>query len=369
MIPDKKLKLEKGMYQEAIKVGLPFNVWLEKHLVEQYQMEPTIYEEQQMTNFQKFFFRRELKKQGKEIPADGFEIALKMAGIRAFGVNTDRVSKFFVSSDTTILFPEYISNRVYAAAMRSALWPELVAETTTITGLDFRKMMLDDTEAQRQTSRRSRGAEFPRKKFTVGKELTRLAKYGIVLEIDYEAIAESPINFFGLVVERVGAQIGIDETDDCIYNMVNGDGNSNGLTSANTVETGTTATIVKRDIINFSGELDAPYQLDKFVGPKDYMHAYKDALSDMTNPSAQWGVTGMTLPQGYEWDRGAVDTAGDRFYGVDSRFAMGAVTNDSMALTETDKIISRQTTETVISKRIVFPVLDTNAIGCLDIEH
>jgi len=369
MIPDKKLKLEKGMYTEAIEQHLPFNIWLEKHLVDQYQMEPTYYEQQEMSNYQKFMYRRQLQKQGKEVPMDGFEIALKMAGIKAFGVNTDKVEKFFVNSDTVILFPEYISNRVYAAAMRSAIWPQLVAETTTITGLDFRKVMLEDTEAQRQTQRRSRGAAFPKKRFTTGKELTHLEKYGVELEIDYEAYYDSPINFFGLVVERVGAQIGIDETDDLIYNAVNGDGNSNGLTAGNTTTTTTTATIVKKDIIKFKAELNAPYEIDKFVGPKSYLIEYWDALSDMTNPSAQWGATGMTLPQGYEWDRGAVNTAGDRFYGFDTRFAMGYVTNDAFAMTETDKIINRQTVTTVISKRGVFPVLDTNAIGCLDIEH
>ena len=369
MIPDKKLKLEKGMYAEATKVGLPFNIWLEKHLVDQYGMEPTIYEQNEMSNYQKFMYRRELKKQNKQIPMDAFEIALKMAGIKAFGVNTDRVEKFFVNSDTTILFPEYISNRVYAAAMRSALWPQLVAETTTISGLDFRKIMLEDTEVQRQTSRVARGAIIPKKTFTTGKELTHLEKYAVDLEIDYEAIYDSPINFFGLIIERVGAQIGIDETDDMIYNAVNGDGNSNGLTAGNTVETGTTAIIVKKDIIKFKAELDSPYEIDKFVGPKTYLIEYWDALSDMTNPSAQWGATGMTLPQGFEWDRGAVSTAADRFYGFDSRFAMGYVTNDAMAMTETDRIINRQVTSTVISKRGVFPVLDTNAIGCLDIAH
>ena len=369
MIPDKKLKLEKGMYLEATKAGLPFNIWLEKHLIEQYDLEPTVYENQGMGNFQKFMYRRQLAKNNQPIPMDGFETALKMAGIKAFGQNTDKVEKFFVNSDTTILFPEFISNRIYAAAMRSALWPQLVAETTVISGLDFRKIMLSDTEGQRQTGRTGRGATFPKKTFTTGKELTSLEKYGVELEIDYEAIYDSPINFFGLIVERVGAQIGIDETDDLIYNAVNGDGNSNGLTAGNTVETATTAVIVKADIISFKAELNSPYAIDKFVGPKAYLIKYWDALSDMTNPAAQWGATGMTLPQGYEWDRGAVSTAADRFFGFDSRFAMGYVTNDALAMTETDRIINRQVVTTVISKRGVFPVLDTNAIGCLDIVH
>jgi hypothetical protein len=97
------------------------------------------------------------------------------------------------------------------------------------------------------------------------------------------------------------------------------------------------------------------------------MRKFWDALSDMQNPAQQWGMTGMTLPRGYDWDRDVVTA--DRFYGVDSKRAIGYVTNDAAIMTETDKIISKQEVETVISKRCKFHVIDQDGIGCLDIEQ
>ena len=365
--PDKLKKLEKGMLDQAAKDGLPIVPWLEKHITtpEGGEFEKTPY--YGMSNFDKVIYREQLRREGKEIPADALEILLAIHGIKAYGSSTDKVEKFFQNADTVVLFPVYISNQIYATALRAGLVDTFVAETTTIKGLDFRKIYLEDAEKDRQMAITARGGEAPQKHFKVKKETVYLVKYMISVVFDYESIYDTPLNLYNTSLARIGEQFAIDETDDLVYALINGDGNSNGLQSAQTVTTVTSTAIEKLDIIGLKSSLPVPYELDVFVGKKAYMRKYWDALSDMQNPAQQWGMTGMTLPRGYDWDRDIVTA--DRFYGVDSKRTVGYVTNDTAILTETDKIINRQLVETVISKRSKFHILEKNAIGCLDIEH
>lgn len=360
----KKINPEIGMYNEAANKGLSFSTWLEDyHVVQGY--DPTIYKG--LSNSERVALKKTLKAQGKEVPLSAYEMLLADADIKAFGAITDTISKFFQNSSTVALFPEFMSNRVYAGAIRASLVPRLIAETVIIQGFDYRKVYLDDTEAERQTAQVGRGAEIPEAHMSVSTQLSSLKKYGRTLKFDYESVENTPLNLYGQALMQVGDQIGVDETDDVIYALINGDGNSNGLQSAQTVTTTATTVISKLDIIKFASALPAPYQLDVFVGKKAYMQVYWDTLSDMQNPAAQWGMTGMQLPVGLEWDRSVVTS--DRFFGVDSRRTASYVTNDTVLMTETDRIINKQQVMTVFTKRSNIAVIEKNAIGCLDIEH
>lgn len=352
------------MYDEAANKGKSFSGWAEDHIVEQGN-EPTIYKG--LSNFEIFALKRQLKAAGETVPLTAYELLLQQEGIRAFGEHTDFVSKFFESAGATVLLPEFIANRVYAGALLSSIVPQFVAATQVINALDFRKLYLEDTEPDRQLGKSGRGGEFRRIQIKVGKQNVALKKYGAILDFDYEVVSMAPINLYSVVLQRIGTQIGIDESDDMIYAWINGDGNSNGLEAGQTVETTTSGAITKLDIINLASALPQPYKLTKFVGKKTYMRLFWDALSDMQNPAAQWGQTGMTLPLGIEWDRSVVTA--DRLIGVDPNLACTYITNDAMTLQETDRIIAKQQIETVISKRSAFDIIDQDAIGCLDVVH
>ena len=357
--------LEKGIYTEATKAGLPLDVWMENQIgkTEWGGFEDTIYKGKAACEV--YEMRKNLKRKGDFIPATAFEMALSAAGIKAYGARTDTVSKFFANSTNLVLFPFYVQNQIYTGALQASLVPELIANTVVITGNDYRKIYLVDSEGDRQLSRSSRGGQATVKHFRVNKQDQSLEKYMIELDFDYEVIEDSPLNLYAASLQKVGAQIGIDETDDVIYALINGDGNSNGLESAQTVAITVSGAVEKADIINFASALPLPYKLRKFVGKKTYMRMFWDALSDMTNPAAQWGMTGMTLPIGYEWDRTIVTS--DRFIGVDPELGVQYLTNDTAVMTEVDKIINKQQVRTVVSKRSKMSIIDQDAIGALDI--
>ena len=364
-----KLKsVEMGMYQQASKDGLPFKVWLEKYITkpEGGSFERTPY--YGLSNLETFMLRRKMRREGQVVPMTAYELALAAHDIKAFGSQTDTVEKFFANSNTQTLFPEFIGTRIYTGAVVASIWQYFMQETVNITGLTFRKVYLNDTEGERKLGRAARGSEFRKVHFSVGKETVNLEKYGVELDFDYEVIYDQPLNLYGKELEKVGKQIGVDETNDMLYTLVNGDGNSNGLESAQTVSVTTTTQISKLDIIGLATACPMPYQLNVFAGPTAYMRKYWDALSDMTNPNLQKAEIPIPLPMGYRWDSGQLSSVTDRFYGVDSSQAMSYVTNDTMLLTETDRIITKQQVVTVVSKRGVFTVNTQDAIGCLDIE-
>jgi len=360
-----KINLEVGMYQEAASKGLPFSVFIEDHAVKEWGWEPTIYDGKCM--LERNAIRRSLKAEGKEVPLTHFEKLLGEFGIRAYGYQTDNVSKFFQNANVATLFPEYISNRIYAGQLMAALIDPFLAETIVIQGLEFKKIYLEDTEVQRNLVRATRATEFGRTRINVAEQSVKLAKFGRILEFDYEVIQDSPLSLYNIALQRVGQQFGISMTDEMIYVLLNGDGNSNGLESAQTKTTATSGTISKKDVITFNRALPAPYKLDNFVGKKTKLIDYDDTMSDMTNPNAQWGQTSISLAKAHEWDRSVVTS--DRFIGVDSRYAIGLVTNDTVMMTETDRIVQKQTVEAVVSTRFSYNVIDQDAIGCLDIDH
>jgi len=366
---DKLKKLEMGMHQEAASTGKSFGVWFEDYIQtpEGGGFEKTIYDG--LSNFEVIQLRRKMHAAGEVIPPRAVELALEAQGVKAFGMHTDTVSKFYQNADTVVLFPWYLSDRIYSGAIVAGIWDKFIMETVIISGLDFRKIYMDDTEGDRQMGRSSRGGEFRKARFATSKQQVSLEKYGIELTFDYEVIYDTPLSLFAKSLEKVGKQIGVDETNDMLYTLVNGDGNSNGLESAQTKTTVTTNYIEKRDIITLAAACPMPYNLSVFCGPTPWMIHYWDALSDMTNPVGQKAEIGIPFPAGYRWDSGQTLSVTDRFYGVDKSTAMAYVTNDTMNLTETDRIINKQQTQTVISKRGVFTVHEQDGIGCLDITH
>ena len=357
----KKLtKLEKGIYSDAAKSGKPLSSWLEDFITteEGGGFEPTPYKG--LTQHEVLQKRKALRASGQDVPPTAFEMTLHANGIKAFGAYTDTVGKMF-EANGAVLFPEFMQNRVYAGKIQASIVPHFISETIVIKGLNYHEVYLGTTEGDRQTGKTARATEFPRKRIEVNERSVALDKFGINLVFDYESIQDTPLNLYGATLKQVGLQLGVDESDDLITKLVAN------LDSGNVETTEATGVIEKKDIIKLAAALDLPYQLKVFVGRKNYMIAFWDALSDMQNPATQWGQTGMVLPQGYAWDRDPVTA--DRFIGVDPDTTATLITNDVVMMTETDRIISKQVIETVLSTRSKFNITDTAGIGALDIEH
>ena len=71
---------------------------------------------------------------------DAFSRQLKRFDIKVKGRNSDCVEKFFQSSNSAALFPEYVSRAVMQGMERADILTNLVATVTDIEGMDYRSI-------------------------------------------------------------------------------------------------------------------------------------------------------------------------------------------------------------------------------------
>ena len=84
---------------------------------------------------------------------DAFSRQLKRYDIRVSGRGSDCVEKFFQTSNSAALFPEYVSRAVRQGMERADILPNLVATVTDIEGMDYRSIVSAPTDDERRALR------------------------------------------------------------------------------------------------------------------------------------------------------------------------------------------------------------------------
>ena len=69
---------------------------------------------------------------------DAYQRQLKRFDIKVSGAGSDTISKFFKTTDSAALFPEYISRAVQQGLEEEDILPKIIAATTNIDALDYR---------------------------------------------------------------------------------------------------------------------------------------------------------------------------------------------------------------------------------------
>ncbi len=80
---------------------------------------------------------------------DAFSRQLKRYDIRVSGRGSDCVEKFFQTSNSAALFPEYVSRAVRQGMERADILPNLVATVTDIEGMDYRSIVSAPTDDEK----------------------------------------------------------------------------------------------------------------------------------------------------------------------------------------------------------------------------
>ena len=113
---------------------------------------------------------------------DAYQRQLKRFDIKVSGAGSDVVDKFFKTSDSAVLFPEYVSRAVRQGMEEANVLPRIVASTTVIDSLDYRSIACDPTEDEKELKVVSEGA-FPKHISRAKKTLCGCAKEGVPLSL------------------------------------------------------------------------------------------------------------------------------------------------------------------------------------------
>ncbi len=138
---------------------------------------------------------------------DAFERQLKRFDIKVSGPDSDTIAKFFSTTDSSALFPEYIARAVAIGAENHSKIEKIIATTTRIDSLDYRSYQTIMTSSQLELLNTDEGQSFTEVPIKTNDTLTKLHKYGRLLVATYEAIKFQKLDLFSVILKQIGAHI------------------------------------------------------------------------------------------------------------------------------------------------------------------
>ena len=276
---------------------------------------------------------------------DAYQRQLKRFGIKVSGSGSDVVEKFFRSSDSAVLFPEYVSRAVKQGLEQADILPGIVASTTLIDGMDYRSITSVPTEDEKELKLVKEGAFIPETTIHTKDNLVKLKKRGRSLVASYEAIRFQRLDLFTVTLRQIGAYISRTLLKDAVDVIVNGDGSGNAASVVASEEAGT---LTYSDLVNFWNGFD-PYELNTVIAAPELMvqmlnmEQFRDAAAGLNFH----GKGDMITPLGAKLLKSSAVESG-KIIGLDKTAALEMVKAGEV-MTEYDKLIDRQLERAVIS--------------------
>lgn len=288
---------------------------------------------------------------------DAFERQLKRFDIRVGGAHSDSVQKFFETSDSAALFPEYVSRAVKQGIKSNDLLNDIVAVKTVINGMDYRTVASSPSDDEKSLKPVLEGASLPQTNVRTSENLVKLIKRGRMLVASYEAIKYQRLDLFTVTLRQIGAYIAREQIKDAVDVIINGDGNSN---PAGTISAAISGSVSYADLINLWASL-APYELNTLLAPTDVMQKLL-ALTEMRDAQAGLTFQGtgkMITPLGAKLIH-IPSMPSSKIVGMDKNCALEMVQSGDITL-DADKLIDRQLERASISCTAGFAKIFTDA--------
>ena len=283
---------------------------------------------------------------------DAFERQLKRFDIKVKGANSDRVEKFFRSTQSAVLFPEYVRRAIKAGLNEASILGEVAATTTYTDGMDFRGLTVtsdgeSDTVAQ--------AGELPVTTVALADTSSALTKFARKLSCSYESIRKQRLEAFGVILKNLGAAISRDVNGLCISQIITG------ITPSSIAG----EDITYDDLAQFWSSMGSfnmttmvckPDTMAKILGLEQMKYCVNDYMSSgmVRTP---YGVTLVKCSE----------ISDDIAVGIDNSCAVEAVFGSDV-IVDYDKLLSTQCDEISCSVMVGFSVLTDGAVKVLSTD-
>ncbi len=294
---------------------------------------------------------------------DAFQRQLKRFDIKVSGKGSDKVEKFFRTSDSAALFPEYISRAVRQGMEDADVLSGIVASRTSINGLDYRSITSVPSKDDKELKIVAEGAQIPQTTIKTQENLVQLHKRGRMLVSSYEAIKFQRLDLFTVTLRQIGAYIARSQLQDAVNVLINGDGNNNAAEVINVTQEGV---LTYADLISFWNSF-APYELTTLIASSGNMQKmlnlteFKDAAAGLNFH----GTGNMITPLGASLVK-CTDIPSDVVIGLDKSCALELVEAGGI-ITEYDKLIDRQLERAAITCTAGFSKIFPDAAKVLSV--
>ena len=287
---------------------------------------------------------------------DAYQRQLKRFDIKVSGTGSDTISKFFATTDSAALFPEYISRAVQQGLEEEDTLHKIIATTTNIDSLDYRAIESVPTEEEKELALVAEGETIPETTIRTKDKLTKLKKRGRMLVASYEAIKFQKLDLFTVTLKQIGAYIARTQFKDAIEVITNSDAEQ--ITSAS-------KTVTYEELVKLWNK-PSPYKATTFIAS---VPAIADMLSitefkDSNAGQSFHGTGKMITPFGAEVLRVSDDTESRGIIALDNSAALEKVQAGGV-ITEYDKLIDRQLERAAITTIAGFSTIFSDAAKIL----
>ena len=135
---------------------------------------------------------------------DAFERQLKRFGIKVSGSGCDRVEKFFASSQSAVLFPEYVRRMIKKGMEKVSIADVTFGAVSHTDGLDYRGYFVE-TEGSNPVDQ---GEDMPVTTVMLSSTSSELRKFATMLNCSYESVRKQRLEAFGMILRDLGATVG-----------------------------------------------------------------------------------------------------------------------------------------------------------------
>ncbi len=294
---------------------------------------------------------------------DAFQRQLKRFGIRVKGLHSDPVEKFFSTTESSVLFPEFISRVVRQGMEESNVLPSLVATVTNIDALDYRSIYADNEEDDLELSYVAQGASIPATTIRSRDDLISLHKRGRMLVASYEALRFQKLDLFSVMLRQIGSYIHQMHLADAVELLTQ---NATVYTLGVSPISADDGALTYDHLVEFWAQFH-PYEMNTMLVSTSTMVKLLK-MTEFQNPLTGLNFQGtgkFTCPLGAQILRTeAVDS--QVIIALDHRYALEMVQAGDVSV-EYDKLIDRQLERAAITSICGFGMLDKNAANILEI--
>lgn len=292
---------------------------------------------------------------------DAFQRQLKRFDIKVSGQDSDRLQKFFATSDSAALFPEYVARAVKQGVDGNHILEEICAAQTQIEGMDYRAIASDPDWESQKPSVVEEGGFIPETSIRLKESLIRLKKRGRMMVASYEAIKFQRLDLFTVALKQIGSCIGRAQLEDAVDVLINGDGNSN---PAEKVQLAQSDKLTYQDLLNLWGSF-GEYQMNVMLASHDMMLKLLQ-VPELQDPKTglNFQATGcLSTPLGAKLFVSSAVPKGT-IIGLDRRYALEMVQAGGINV-EYDKLIDCQMERAAVTSIAGFSKIFPDAVKVL----
>lgn len=273
---------------------------------------------------------------------DAYERQLKRFAIRVSGAECDRVEKFFTTTESAVLFPEFV-RRAVMQGMESSVLSQITAVVSRSESNRYQGCELGDTAAYTTTTA---GEAMPISTIMECADAVTLDKYGRSIHASYEAVRQQRLDVFALMLRRVGRQL----ADSVVRKAVS-------VLAASADNTQKSGAVTFSDLTELYGKFTSFDMKAVLASPANMA---KILVMEQMIESSSEDVTTIRLPFGTKLIccQQLEDTT---VLALDTDFALEQIQSSDVVL-ETDKLIDRQLDSIGVSVNVGFRTLMSGAV-------